>query len=97
VSNMVKEKELNKNIADLKKLLKTKKVILGTDKTVKILRLGNAEKVFMSSNCPEQVQKDIAYYASLTKVPVVHLKQPNDELGTLCKKPYPVSVLSVSQ
>jgi large subunit ribosomal protein L30e len=94
---MVKVKDIDTQVVELKKLLKTNKVILGTDKTLKILRLGNAEKVFLSSNCPETVEKDITYYAGLSHVPVVSLKQPNDELGTLCKKPYPVSVLSVSQ
>ncbi len=84
-------------IAELKKFLKLGKLTLGTEKTLKILRLGNAEKIFLSSNCPEIVRKDIEYYAKLAKVPLVQLKQPNDELGTLCKKPYPVSVLSVSQ
>ncbi len=84
------------HIIELKKLLKTNKLILGTEKTQKILRLGTALKVFLSSNCPEQVRKDIEYYAKLVNVPIVQLKQPNDELGTLCKKPYPVSVISIT-
>ncbi len=94
---MAKTKEIDADIAELKKLLKTKRMIIGTDKTIKILRFGNAQKVFISSNCPAHVQKDITYYATLADVHVVQLKYPNDELGTLCKKPYPVSVLSVSQ
>ncbi|PIN79738.1 50S ribosomal protein L30e [Candidatus Woesearchaeota archaeon CG10_big_fil_rev_8_21_14_0_10_34_8] len=94
---MAKKQEIDVQVGELKKLLKGGKVVLGTDKTLKILRLGNAKKVFLSSNCSESVRKDIEYYATLAKVPLVNLKQPNDELGTLCKKPYPVSVLSVSQ
>lgn len=84
------------HITELKKLLKTNKLILGTEKTLKNLQLGNAVKVFLSSNCPEQVRKDIEYYAKLVNVPVIQLKHPNDELGTLCKKPYPVSIISIT-
>lgn len=90
-------KEIDANISELKKLLKADKVILGTDRTLKLLKLGSADRVFLSSNCPEDIQKDIEYYAKLSNVPLIHLKQPNDELGILCKKPYPVSVLSVTQ
>lgn len=90
-------KEMDANISELKKLLKTDKIILGTDRTLKLLKLGSADRVFLSSNCPEEVKKDIEYYAKLSNVPLIHLKQPNDELGILCKKPYPVSVLSVTQ
>ncbi len=90
-------KEMDANISELKKLLKADKVILGTDRTLKLLKLGTADRIFLSSNCPEAVKKDIEYYAKLSNVPLIHLKQPNDELGILCKKPYPVSVLSVTQ
>ena len=90
-------KEMDANISELKKLLKIDRVILGTDRTLKLLKLGTADRVFLSSNCPEEVKKDIEYYAKLSNVPLIYLKQPNDELGILCKKPYPVSVLSVTQ
>ena len=90
-------KEMDANISELKKLLKSDKIILGTDRTLKLLKLGTADRVFLSSNCPEEVKKDIEYYAKLSNVPLIYLKQPNDELGILCKKPYPVSVLSVTQ
>ena len=91
------EKEIDSTISELKRLLKTEKVVLGTEKTLKLLKVGGAEKVFLSSNCPETVKKDIEYYAKLAATPIVLLKQPNDELGILCKKPYSVSVLSVLQ
>ncbi|MBI5002565.1 50S ribosomal protein L30e [Candidatus Woesearchaeota archaeon] len=90
-------KEMDANISELKKLLKSDKIILGTDRTLKLLKLGTTDRVFLSSNCPEEVKKDIEYYAKLSNVPLIYLKQPNDELGILCKKPYPVSVLSVTQ
>lgn len=84
-------------IEELKRLIKTDKAVLGTERTLKLLKAGTAEQVFLSSNCPEHVKKDIEYYAKLVGTPVIILKYPNEEVGILCKKPYPVSVLSISQ
>ena len=91
------EKEMDIGFGDLKKLLKTDKVVLGTQRTLKLLKVGSATNVFLSSNCPDDIKKDIEYYAKLAGVPIIYLKQPNDELGTLCKKPYAVSVLCMTQ
>ncbi len=88
---------MDSSISELKKLLKTDNVVLGTERTLKILKSGNAEKVFLSSNCPDDVKKDVEYYAKFAGIPLIYLKQPNDELGILCKKPYPVSVLTILQ
>lgn len=82
-------------INEIKKALKNKKIIIGTERTIKNLRLGKISKVFLTSNCPEDVKKNIKYYSKLAKVEVIQLKQPNDELGALCKKPFSISVLSV--
>lgn len=85
------------SIEEIKKALKEKKAIVGTERTIKYLKLGKVSKVFITTNCPEDVKKDIQYYSKLAKVEIVMLKQPNDELGALCKKPFSVSVLSLSK
>ena len=78
--------------AELKKIVKAGNVILGTEKSVKSLRL---EKIMMSSNCPAGIEKDITYYAGLTGTEVHKLDFPNDELGIICKKPFSISVLAI--
>ena len=80
---------------EIKKLFKKNKLIIGTQKTIKALRLVKLDKVFLSSNCPEEVEKNIAYYSKLAKVNIVKLNMPNDELGVLCKKQFPISVLGM--
>ncbi len=84
-------------IDDVRKILKEGKAVIGTNEVIKGLKLGKISKVFITSNCPEKVKKDINYYSSLSKVEVVQLKQPNDELGVVCKKPYSVSVLGLAK
>lgn len=80
---------------EIKKLIKAKKVVIGTERTIKNLRLGRVDKVIISSNCAENVLNDINYYAGLSKAETVQVNYPNDELGVICKKPFSISVLSI--
>mgnify|MGYP001566018642 CR=1 FL=1 len=81
------------SLADLKKAVKEEKLVFGTDRTLKMIRKGKAKKVFISSNCSKQVREDIKHYASISGIEVIKLKEPNEELGIICKKPFSISVL----
>lgn len=83
--------------AEIKKLLSNDKLVLGTNHVLKGLRQKNLSKVFVSNNCPQNVLDDVQGYAKLTNTEVVHLSIPNEELGTLCKKPFFVSLLGVKK
>ena len=80
---------------EIKKLLKAKSLVIGTEKTLKSLKLGRIEKVILSSNCPDKVAEDLNYYAGLSNVETVKVHYPNEELGVICKKPFSISVLSI--
>ena len=80
---------------EIKKLLKAGNVVLGTERTLKNLRLGKVEKILLSSNVAEKTEKDVNYYAGISNTEVQKLDIPNDELGIVCKKPFSISVLSV--
>ena len=80
---------------EIKKILKSGNILLGTERTIKGLRLGKIEKVLVSSNCPSRVEKNISYYAGLSGAELHKLEYPNDELGIICKKPFSISVLAV--
>ena len=84
-----------KDIDEIKKLLKTDKIVIGTEKTLKNLKQGKLAKVFLSSNCSESAEKDLTYYVKLANAKVVKLDIPNDELGVLCKKQFSISVLGI--
>lgn len=90
-----KKKEKKDVLIEIKKNLKSKKLIIGTDITIKNMKLGKIKKIFLSSNCPENTKKDIEYYSKISKIDVINLSQKNDELGLICKKPFPISVLSL--
>ena len=82
------------NAAEIKKMLKSGDIIIGTERTIKSLKLGRVQKVLISSNCPVSVEKDLNYYASLSGAELHKLDYPNDELSVICKKPFSISVLA---
>jgi len=82
-------------VTELKKILKGENVIVGTERTLKELKRGALERVFVTSNCPASVEQDIDYYARLGNVEKVKLPFPNEELGVICKKPFSISVVSL--
>ena len=59
------------------------------------MKLGKIAKVYLASNCAAQVKKDIEHYSELSSVEVQNLNLNNNELRTVCKKPFSISVLSV--
>ena len=91
---MAKER-IDKKIVELRDLISEKKVIVGSKRTIKAIKLGKIEKVFLSSNCLPKAKDDIKQYSKLSKATVSQLRYPSDELGVLCKKPYSISVLGL--
>ena len=82
------------SLKELKKVL-TEKVIIGSEETIKKLKQGKTKKVFLASNCREDVKARIKRYAQLGNIEIYELEETNRELGTLCKKSYAISVISV--
>ena len=85
------------SIEEIKKHLKTPNLVIGAEKTLKALRNNELIKVFIASNAPENVVKDLEYYASISKIEVEKLDVPNDELGTVCKKPFAIAVIGMKK
>ena len=94
---MAKKKEISPEIQDLKKEFEEKRVVLGTKQSLKSLKDGLLSKVYLAKNCPSDVKDDVVYNAGLVNVPVVALKLDNEEIGSLCKKQFFISVLGVKK
>lgn len=82
-------------IADIKKLLGSEKLVIGTDEVLKNLKNNKVLKVALSSNCNAETKNDVEHYAGLSEVEVVELDIPNDQLGVVCKKPFNVSIIAI--
>jgi len=81
-------------IDELRKALKEKDIIIGTERTVKGLKTGKVSTIFLASNCPDEVREQIKHYAGISGAKILELELPDKEIGLLCKKPFNVSVLS---
>jgi len=81
------------SLASLKKALKEKKVILGTERALKLMKNGKVTEVFVSSNCPKEIREQIEYYSGILGCKVNELDIPNTEMGAVCKKPFSVNVI----
>ncbi|MBD3163615.1 hypothetical protein GF323_00265 [Candidatus Woesearchaeota archaeon] len=84
-------------LAEIKKYHRQGKLALGAKLALKKLRANKAEKVWLSSSASEEAKKEIGRYCRIGNVPLAALSIPGDELGLLCKKQYPVSVVSLAK
>ncbi|MBT4651509.1 50S ribosomal protein L30 [Candidatus Woesearchaeota archaeon] len=94
---MAKKKETTQELAELRKELQDGKLVFGKDSTIKRLKEGILGKIYVANNCPEDIKLDLEHYAELVSVPVVELTFDNEELGSVCKKHFFISVLGVKK
>lgn len=80
---------------EIRQAVDTGKVILGTDKSLKAIKLGHAKLVIVASNCPPGVLADIKHYGGLANVSIHIFGKNSAELGGACGKLFSVSVLAV--
>ena len=82
-------------MTDIRKLLADKRLVIGTEQTLKLLKVGKLAKVYVSSNCPPALKEDLRKYSGLNSIECQDLPVPNEELGVWCKKNFAISVLGV--
>lgn len=81
-------------MSELDDALKKEKLIVGSKRTLKLLKNEKLKKIFLASNCDDIIKKEINKYAKIVNVDVVELNISNEELGARYKKPFAISVLS---
>lgn len=81
--------------ANIRKIIESKKAVVGTNEVISALRAGTLTSVYLASNCPAGVRSDVDRLAKLSGAATETLELPNDELGTLCRKPFAIAVLGV--
>ncbi len=79
----------------LRLLIGSERMVIGSERTLKYLKNGKVEEIYLASNAPEEVVADIEYYAKLANVPVYKLEIDNEELGGFIRKPFKVAVISI--
>ena len=78
---------------ELQTAVKAKGVILGLDRTIKMLKASKGRFVVVSKDCPET--EAINYYAGLAKIKVYEFDGVGFDLGATVKKTFSVSAVLV--
>ncbi len=91
------KKKISKELVDLKQEVTSGKAVIGAKSVLKKLKEKKLNKIYLASNCPSDVKKDIEHYCALVKVPIVILEIDNEEVGILCKKHFFISVLGIKK
>jgi len=90
--------EIDTQIVDsIHKAQADKKAIIGAKVTLKKLRAGALDKIFLASNVAEVLEEDITYYASMTNIEVIKLPALAEELSIVCKKPFFITVIGIAK
>jgi len=79
--------------AVVRRVLKTGKYYLGSKRTIKALKSGEAKIIVVAKNCPEEVLEEIKKF----DVPVLVYSGTNMELGALCGKPFSVAAMAITE
>ncbi len=76
---------------ELMAAVRTGKVLLGSNQTLKAVSDGNAKLIVIASNCPSPVQQSVQQ----AEVPIIHFDGKGVELGTMCGKPFAIAALTI--
>jgi len=81
--------------SELKLLLKTGKVIFGSKRTLKSVKLGKVKLVIIASTLRSDLKEDLKYYARIGNIPIYEYPGSGWDLGKLCGKPFMISTIGV--
>jgi len=82
------------SLEDLKKAMKTHKLVFGTRQTLSNLKKNKTKVIFLANNCGKKIEEDVNHYAKISGTKVVKINKPRSEISVFCKKNFPVSVIS---
>ena len=70
-------------------------LVYGAEETLKLLRKGQIKAVLLSANCNPQTKEDIERLCKLGNIECTTLTQSSEDVGNLCHKPFPISVVGI--
>lgn len=82
-------------ISELRKKLTEKKVVIGRNETKRKLMKKELSFIILAKNISDEIKEEFEKICKLTDTQLEITIHTNEELGILCKKQFPVSVLGV--
>jgi large subunit ribosomal protein L30e len=81
---------------ELRMVINTGRVHLGSKVAVREIRRGRARMAIISANCPVGIRETIETHGKLSEIPIINHQKDSIDLGMLCGKPFPVSVIVIN-
>jgi len=81
------------SIEQLKDAFKEKKLTYGFNETIKLVKRGKATVVFIAKGAEPKMYDDLTTATAISNTKVIELNATPQEVGAVCKKPFPVTIL----
>lgn len=80
---------------EIRRAVDTGKVVFGVRQTEKSILEGKAKLIVTAKNAPLAQKEKILHKAGLSEVHIIEANESGLELGSVCGKPFSVSVMAV--
>ncbi|MEM2207659.1 MAG: 50S ribosomal protein L30e [Sulfolobales archaeon] len=80
---------------EIKNVIRTGKYILGSKRSLRAVLTGKAKAIIVASKILPTIEADVIHYASLGRIPVIRYPGTSYDLGLVCGKQFPVSVMAI--
>ncbi|MBI4009902.1 MAG: 50S ribosomal protein L30e [Candidatus Aenigmarchaeota archaeon] len=80
---------------EIQTALKTDNAILGYRRSIRFIKLNQAKLIVMASNAPDKIKNEIEHISKLSNSKFELFSGNSKDLGILCGRPFPVSVLTI--
>lgn len=91
----VAQEKTDSHLEELKAALVKGNVLFGSRSVLKSLKLKSPRMIFVASNCPETVRRDINSHAKISGATVENFAGTAKQLGIVCGKPFAIASLAV--
>jgi len=75
--------------------LKVNKAILGYRQSIKFIKLDEPKMIVVAKNIPENMRKEVEHNAKVSNSKLQVFEGSSKDLGVICGKPYPVSIIVI--
>ena len=82
---------------EIKNAIKEKRLVIGREMVIKNIKRGKISRVVFALNCPEEVKRDLGYYAKISKIKIEDFKGDSEKLGETCAKPFNILLLGIKK
>lgn len=90
-----KKKDLKKDFNEIKGYIKEGKAIIGTERTLKSIKLGKIQKVYYSQSIAEETFEALEHYSNINEFEMIPLEYKSKEVGANLNKPFNISIIGI--